>query len=603
MLILKQSTAIDIRMGPFVDATDGVTPETGITLGAADQAEVLKADGAATVTMAGTFAAVTGADGWYDYTVASGDVDTVGETVFVVQDASVCLPIYVRAYVVEEAVYAAVYAAAAVGPALANIATEARLAELDAANLPADITALQASVDGIGTAGGAAISIDAATSNEGGGITGVTSGTTIVGTPTNTYTSTSILDGVYHIMTHAANAIDVVYQFLTGGGTEPIATVWTGYLTSANDTVTISAWDHVGGAWEIVGSIAGTGGSTNSVINPILYTRHRGTSAAEFGKVYIRLHCTGMSSPVLNTDQLYVEYAITSRSVGYAGGAVWVDTTDGTAGTESFVNGTADNPVLTFAEAITIAGNVGLHRYDMSPDSTITLAATLNSTLLRGHGWTLALGGQDVDLCHFLDAASVTGIGTAANEMEFHNCEIGTMSGQKVHWYDCTFDGTVTMTLAGDYHIINSQSGVAGAGAPTFIKTAGQAITAEWRRWSGGVTLSGLELGDTVTISGELGTVTLNGADAAVEIRGTYKELINNLTGSPTVNVDGAILAADVAEILVDTSTTLQAGVTSIKSITDQMAFSKANELNANIKSINDAEVVGDGDATPWDGA
>ena len=104
-------------MGPFVDATDGVTPETGITLGAADQAEVLKENGAATVAMGGTFAAITGADGWYDYTVATGDVDTVGEVVFVVQDSSVCLPVYVRAFVVEEAVYDLTYNGGAAGGA------------------------------------------------------------------------------------------------------------------------------------------------------------------------------------------------------------------------------------------------------------------------------------------------------------------------------------------------------------------------------------------------------------------------------------------------------------------------------------------------------
>ena len=113
MLILKQSTSIDIRMGPFVDSTDGVTPETGVTLGAADQAEVLKANGAATVAMAGTFAAVTGADGWYDYTASTSDTDTVGEVVFVVQDSSVCLPVFTRAYVVEEVTYDAMFAASA----------------------------------------------------------------------------------------------------------------------------------------------------------------------------------------------------------------------------------------------------------------------------------------------------------------------------------------------------------------------------------------------------------------------------------------------------------------------------------------------------------
>ena len=121
-LILKQSTSIDIRIGPFVDATDAVTPETGITLAAADQAEVLKFDGAATAAMAGAFVAVTDADGWYDYTVAVGDVDTVGEVVFVVQDLSVCLPVFVRAQVVEEAVYDAMYLAAAEGPLQATTA-------------------------------------------------------------------------------------------------------------------------------------------------------------------------------------------------------------------------------------------------------------------------------------------------------------------------------------------------------------------------------------------------------------------------------------------------------------------------------------------------
>ena len=39
-----------------------------------------------------------------------------------------------------------------------------------------------------------------------------------------------------------------------------------------------------------------------------------------------------------------------------------------------------------------------------------------------------------------------------------------------------------------------------------------------------------------------------------------------------------------------------------IKVPTDKMVFSKANELDVNTKSINDAEIVGDGDATPWDG-
>jgi hypothetical protein len=115
MLVLRQSTAIDIRIGPFVDAGDGVTPETGVTLAGADQAEVLKENGAATAAMAGTFAAVTGADGWYDYTASTTDTNTVGEVVFVVQDSTLCLPSFTRAMVVEEVVYDAMFASGAAG--------------------------------------------------------------------------------------------------------------------------------------------------------------------------------------------------------------------------------------------------------------------------------------------------------------------------------------------------------------------------------------------------------------------------------------------------------------------------------------------------------
>ena len=154
-LYLKQSTAIDIRVGPFVDATDAVTPETGITLAAADQAEVLKANGAATVAMAGAFAAVTGADGWYDYTVATGDVDTVGEVVFVVQDSSVCLPVFIRGYVVEEAVYDAMYGAASAGPLQSTTAarkldvTATGAAGIDWANVENPATAVDLSATDI----------------------------------------------------------------------------------------------------------------------------------------------------------------------------------------------------------------------------------------------------------------------------------------------------------------------------------------------------------------------------------------------------------------------------------------------------------------------
>jgi hypothetical protein len=106
MIFLKQSTAATVRVGPFVDATNGVTPETGITLGAADQAEILKEGSGATVDISGaTWAAITGVGGWYDLSLTTSHTDTNGGLTIIVQDESVCLPVFVQCVVLQANVY------------------------------------------------------------------------------------------------------------------------------------------------------------------------------------------------------------------------------------------------------------------------------------------------------------------------------------------------------------------------------------------------------------------------------------------------------------------------------------------------------------------
>ena len=119
--ILRQSTQVVVRIGVAVAVGDGFTPVTTLDLSTADEAELLKAAGAATSSLAAaTFAAITGADGWYNLTLTTTHTDTVGTLDVVVNDDSLILPIYARFQVIEEAVYDAMYAASAVGPLLAN---------------------------------------------------------------------------------------------------------------------------------------------------------------------------------------------------------------------------------------------------------------------------------------------------------------------------------------------------------------------------------------------------------------------------------------------------------------------------------------------------
>lgn len=71
--------------------------------------------------------------------------------------------------------------------------------------------------------------------------------------------------------------------------------------------------------------------------------------------------------------------------------------------------------------------------------------------------------------------------------------------------------------------------------------------------------------------------------------------LANSIVAAVITNAAGTDVAADIIA--------LDAVADAIKVITDQMVFTKANELDVNTQSINGAGVVGDGNATPWDGA
>lgn len=75
MADLKQSTSQIIKFGPFLDAIDGVTPETALTITQADMQ--LSKDGAAFAQKNAIGNAVHDIDGWYSITLNTTDTDTL----------------------------------------------------------------------------------------------------------------------------------------------------------------------------------------------------------------------------------------------------------------------------------------------------------------------------------------------------------------------------------------------------------------------------------------------------------------------------------------------------------------------------------------------
>lgn len=99
---LRQSTAVDIALGPFVDATDGVTAETGLTISQADVR--LKKNNGAWAQKNDTNSATHEEAGWYEVPLNTTDTNTLGVLVVSVAESG-ALPVFYRFMVIPASVY------------------------------------------------------------------------------------------------------------------------------------------------------------------------------------------------------------------------------------------------------------------------------------------------------------------------------------------------------------------------------------------------------------------------------------------------------------------------------------------------------------------
>ena len=154
---LRQSTAAQVRtIGPFIDDTDFKTLENALTIANTDI--ILKKNGAASVAKNSGGATADGSAGLYHLTWDATDSNTVGELYGSVKVAG-ALVVFFSYVVLEEAVYDALYAAAAPGYLQPTVAARTLnvsaggVADADAVAISADTVAadrLETMLDGTG---------------------------------------------------------------------------------------------------------------------------------------------------------------------------------------------------------------------------------------------------------------------------------------------------------------------------------------------------------------------------------------------------------------------------------------------------------------------
>jgi len=221
--------------------------------------------------------------------------------------------------------------------------------------------------------------------------------------------------------------------------------------------------------------------------------------------------------------------AVTQQRVGYQDGAVWIDTVNGTAGTTSYVNGTADKPVSNLANALTIATAVGLKSLRLSADSSITLTASVAGWTIIGG--TVALGGQTTTGARFEDCILS---GTMSGAATFVRCTLNAITGLIGTCLHCGLANNSTLAAGNSFFAWCYASRVS-AGIPTYTFSAGSSSVV-FRGYAGGLTVASLTSDHELRYDAVSGGLTLAASctGGTLVIRGLVR-LTDNSGGAVTI--------------------------------------------------------------------
>ncbi len=374
--------------------------------------------------------------------------------------------------------------------------------------------------------------------------------TLTTGSEVNSYTDTTTLNGISHEISDDGGTTDIYYEFDVGLDGVPVDCTVHVASTGKNDDINVFAWNWNSSVWEQIGSIAGAALATiverqfNTVIT------HVGTGV-DSGTVRIRFQNTGLTTATLHIDRIIVCFAVVNRSVGYAEGAIWVDTINGTAGTTAFINGTADLPVNSWTDALAISTTLRIKRFHIINGSSIVLSANTDHHTFLGTEWTLDLNGQSCEDASF-EGAHVTGACTGV-EVVFIDCDLATGGGTLTiagsESKNCAIAGNIVLTAANSYFFDNCRSGIAGTATPNLDFGAAVGSTnLNFRHYSGGIEIENMGVTGTDTMSleghGQL-IINANCSGGSIAIRGHFT-ITDNAEGAVTLNDDARL---DIAQI------------------------------------------------------
>lgn len=246
----------------------------------------------------------------------------------------------------------------------------------------------------------------------------------------------------------------------------------------------------------------------------------------------------------------------------YEGGAVWVDTINGVAGTVDFENGVVNNPVDSIADARTIADSIGLASIHFLSGSSDILAEEYDNFVFTGSGYTIDLNGQAVNGASF-ERAIIVGNDDGSNTIptRYRRCGIGDNILGLAYLSFCILQGDLVLAEAGTYLMDACASGVAGTDTPSIdFQDTNENKNLNLRHYSGGIEVKNFGHGiadHNMSLEGD-GQIVLNAncsnanAGDSLAIRGNFTITDNVDPWGGTISDDARFAASDVADVVWD---------------------------------------------------
>jgi hypothetical protein len=390
--------------------------------------------------------------------------------------------------------------------------------------------------------------------------------TVVTGTnPSGTASDLANDDADVYTLDDDAGILTVDFDYQLEKDTEVIQFILIAAAQGVTDDLDFQIYDQDGLSFISFGTIDGSNSLNYVTLDKITVTQY-----TKDGLLQTRITGTGLSSATLTVNVAVAYGMSTSRSVGYADGALWLNGNKSNTGTTPFFDGYADHPVSVWASILALRTSVGLDRVRVAAGTDIILTSDSSSMELIGAGYTVDFDGQIIDGLHVV-SGEISGEGIAStNKPIFESCPVGIVTLDPFIMRDCWLEGGLTVRSTGNFYLNNCRTRTPGAAQfPIDMNVAIGGTNMSIKNASGGYSITNMAAGDVMSIGGpDMGTVTINGTGGTVDIRGA---------GKPYVDASGENVT------IIDTGYTTK----QISNLNDPTAAEIRIEMDSNSDDLN----------------